>query len=104
MRADQAHAFVLPEETLTIPELGGDGVVRVRGIGFGRKVYLATEAPKFAAAAMLASESVVDEDGFPLMSADAWDAFAAQHEERFLELLQAAKRVSGFDAADVKKD
>lgn len=103
MRADEAARFVLPEERLTAPELGGDGVVLVRGVGFGRKVYLATEAPKHAAATLLVAESVLDEDGKPVMGAEAWDAFALQHEERFLELLSAAKRVSGFDGEAVKK-
>ena len=104
MLAEHVQSFALPEEKLTVPELGGDGAVVVRGIGFGRKMFLATEAPKSDAASMLAADSVVDERGKQLMTAAEWDKFAMLHEEAFLNILAAAKRVSGFDSAEVKKD
>jgi hypothetical protein len=104
MRAKEVRSFVLPEETLTIPELGGDGVVKVRGIGFGRKMAIAVSEPAEDRAGLLLEAAVVDEDGEPVMDAEAWDAFAMFHEDRGFELLVAAKRVSGFNSADVKKD
>lgn len=104
MRADQVNHFEpLPEERLAIPELGGDGVVLVRSIGFGQKIQMSIAEPEARAGLML-QYAVKDEDGERLMSAAQWDRFGMEHEDAFLKLSEAARRVSGFDSASVKKD
>jgi len=102
MQLKDRIAFTLPQEQLTIPELGGDGVVLVRGIGFGQKLELIGVPPLRQSLELLAI-CVLDEDGLALNSADGWDAFAVLHEDQFGELIAAAKRVSGLDAGEVKK-
>jgi hypothetical protein len=104
MRAKDANQFALPaSEQVTVPELGGDGIVTVHGLGFGKKIDIATDPRPEFRAALLAEATVLDDDGKPVLSAEAWDAFGQQHEEQFVQLLQVARRLSGFDTAAVKK-
>ena len=104
MRAkDRITVESLAEERMTVPSLGGDGVVVVRPIGFGVKLQLALCAPELRAATVLA-HSVRDEDGEPIGDAAWWDGYGLRHEDDFLSLTMAARRVSAFDQADAKKD
>jgi len=102
MRREQLGSFAAPRERVTVPELGGDGVVLVQGIGFGRKLELIAIPPARQSLELLAS-AVLDEDGVELMPADQWDAFASLHEVAFGQLIEAAKRVSGLDPDAGKK-
>lgn len=103
MRVNEVQRCALPERKITIPELGGDGVVTVRSVGFGEKIRIVTAVPPHRTACELVAGAVLDDDGLPVMSADEWDAFAAVHEDRFFELLTAAKDVTGLEVAEVKK-
>lgn len=104
MRAEQANHFApLPEERMTVPSLGGDGVVLIRSIGFGAKMFLSSLPHEKRAGAFLAF-SVMDEAGAPLMPAEAWDVFGMAHEDDFIELSEAAARVSGLRGDEAKKD
>lgn len=103
MRADEIVRPILPQESLMISELGGDGAVTVVGIRFGQKIALSALPASQQATGMLAM-AVVDDDGGPLMSADDWDVFGSLHEDAFISLLQAARRVSGIEVAEAKKD
>lgn len=104
MRAkDVAQFDALPSEQVTVPSLGGDGVVTVRGVGFGQKIQLSIAAPEMRAPLLL-HYAVRDEAGAPLMSAEQWDLFGLKHEDDFLELASVARRVSAFDVAEAKKD
>lgn len=105
MRADEVKNFAMLEEALVVPSLGGDGAITIKGISFGRKIQIATETDQKDAATTLVSETVYDADGILLMpDIGSWDAFAVLHEMDFLNILMAARRVSGFDAETVKKD
>ncbi len=104
MRAKDVAAFdALLSEQVTVPSLGGDGVVTVRGVGFGQKIQLSIAAPELRASLLL-HYAVRDETGAPLMSAEQWDVFGLRHEDDFLQLASVARRVSAFDVAEAKKD
>lgn len=104
MRAkDRVTVESLAEERMTVPSLGGDGVVIVRPIGFGVKLQLALCGSELRAATVLA-HSVRDEDGEPLGDVEWWDTWGLRNEDDFIELTKAACRVSAFDSADAKKD
>jgi hypothetical protein len=104
MRArDRAPIDALTEERITVPSLGGDGVVVVRSLTFGQKIQMSI-ADAERRPAMLLAYTVRDEDGVPLMTADEWDTFGLAHDMDFVELSAAAKRVSALDVADAKKD
>lgn len=104
MRADQVRKFALPApEQLTVPELGGDGVVTVRPLGFGERIDLLRGDRPESRSARLCAAAVVDEDGQPLMDANAWDAFAYAHEDQFIVLLTTVTRLAGLDGDAVKK-
>lgn len=104
MRAkDRADIGRLAEEQMTVPSLGGDGVVIVRSITFGEKIQMSV-APVEKRPAMLLSYSVLDEDGKPLMTAEEWDLFGLSHDLDFVELTTVAGRVSSLDSSDAKKN
>lgn len=104
MRADQVRRFSLPApEQLTVPELGGDGVVTVRPLGFGERIDLLRGDRPASRSARLCAAAVVDEDGMPLMDAEAWDGFAYAHEDRFIDVLKTVTRLAGLDGDVVKK-
>jgi hypothetical protein len=104
MRRNEVNHFEpLPEERITIPSLGGDGVVLVRSMGFGSKIQMSI-AESSARAAMILEACVCDEDGERLMDAQAWDVFGLRHPEDFLVLADASRRVSGFNLEDAKKN
>ncbi len=104
MRAEQVHKFALPApEQLTVPELGGDGVITVRPLGFGERIDLLRGDRPESRSARLCAAAVVDDDGAPLMAADSWDAFAYAHEDAFIPVLRAVTRLAGLDGDAVKK-
>lgn len=104
MRAKDVAVYdVLASESVTMPSLGGDGVVTVRGIGFGQKIQLSVAAPEMRAPLLL-QYAVRDETGAQLMTAEQWDLFGLHHEDDFLELTSIARRVSAFDAEQAKKN
>jgi len=88
---------------MTVPPLGGDGVVLVRSIGFGAKMQMALASASERASILLA-HCVRDEDGRQLMSAEQWDAFGTRHEDDFLALSEVAARVSSLSGDEAKKN
>jgi len=104
MRAEQAQKFQLPApEQFTIPELGGDGVVTVVGLGFGEKMVICRDPRESLRAALLTEAAVRDDEGNPVMDAASWDAFGIAHEVQYIKLLEVVRRLSGFDSVAVKK-
>ena len=104
MRRSDLKSFSLAQEAVVVPELGGDGAVLVKGASFGQRVRIATDTGKADQASALLAVCVRNQDGEPLLTEEGWDAFGYAHQEQYVSLLLIAKRVSGFDGDDAKKD
>lgn len=103
------QAPVLRKQAVACPALGGDVVVRMlklsERLALMERMRTGGEAGRYAQMAELLAVSVIDaESGAPLMSADEWDLFAAEHWQDALALMDAAKTLSGFDAEAVEKN
>ena len=103
-------APVLRKEAVACPPLGGDVVLRMLTLSERLALHeaLREAAPgrgRYAQMAALLAVAAIDaESGEPLLSAEEWDVFAAEHTEAAMALLEAAKRLSGYDAEDVRKN
>lgn len=93
--------FALAQEDRDVPELGG--VVRVQSMPLSLRVRLMQDGNGASQnmGGILAS-CVRGEDGAPLMDADGWEAFGAQHFEAALGLLDVAIRVSHLGGGEAK--
>lgn len=106
-------APVLPKETVEVPALGGEVVVR----GLLLTEYLRMKN-RIATASKDSSEAdgiysilppllatcVLDADGQPLWTEDEWQAFGAKEPGQALELFNVASRLSGFSRAQDTKN
>lgn len=116
-------APVLRKEAVACPSLGGDVVLRMLTLSERMALHERLRGPRpaddaeerpappadpqkrYAQMAELLAVSAIDaETGGPLMSAQEWDLFAAEHTDDAMALLDAAKRLSGFDSEDVRKN
>lgn len=99
-------APVLPRETVEVPELGGEVVVR--GLLFSERMALLARhgdgSKPFEDIPALLAQVVLDGDDLPIFSADQWEQFGAQHLESLLTLFKVARRLSGFDQEAVEKN
>lgn len=104
------QAPVLRKQAVACPALGGDVVVRMLKLSERLALHeQLRDAPdalgRYAQMAALLAVAVIDaESGEPLMTTEEWDLFAAEHTEDAMGLLEAAKKLSGFDAEDVRKN
>lgn len=109
----------LHKETVDVPELGGEVVVR--GTMLDERLALvfgAAPAPKEAGQptaeddpresyqhiARLLAYAVIDADGEPVYTIDEWAEFGGQHFAATLRLYKIARRLSGMDAGEAKKN
>lgn len=116
-------APVLRKEAVACPSLGGDVVMRMLTLSERLALHDRLRAPQSGAggdavppaavdaqkryaqmAGLLALCAIDAETGEPLMSAQEWDLFAAEHTDDAMALLDVAKRLSGFDSEDVRKN
>ena len=101
---------VLRKEAVPCVPLGGDVVLRMLTLSERLALHErlrdapAAEGRYAQMAALLAVAAIDAETGGPLMSAQEWDLFAAEHTDAAMVLLDAAKRLSGFDGEDVRKN
>ena len=107
IRKQDIAAPVLPRETVAVPSIGGEVVVR--GLMFSERMALLAEAANgngkaFADIPALLAQVVLDADDQPVFSAEAWEQFGANHLEDLLALFKVARRLSGFDAEAVEKN
>ena len=96
---------VLPKETVTVPELGGDVVVR----GLLLSERLAIFSPRegvnqFAHIGELLAATVVDCAGEAIFTATEWEEFGAKDFSAALNLFQVARRLSGLDVEVQQKN
>lgn len=106
-RSDLA-APELPRETVAVPALGGD--VIVRGLRLSERLALfaglRTDADgrSYDHIAKLLAATVVDDDGAPLLTEAEWEAFGGRHFEAVLALFGVARRLAGLDAEVIEKN
>lgn len=114
------QAPVLPKETVPMPSLGGD--VIVRGLLLSERLTLSAlsgqlsephpgesvELAQARAGAQMVSHTlaraVVLADGQPFYSVAQWDQFGAKHTGDVLALFQASRRLNGYDEGDTEKN
>lgn len=105
------------KETVSVPELGGDIVVRgtmlderlalIFGVTATEGEGPATEddpRERYTHIARLLAYAVVDADGQPIFSVDDWKEFGGQYYAATLRLYGIAKRLSGMDPEETKKN
>ena len=117
IKRGEVPAPTLAKQTVDMPTLGGDVVVRglllterlalVAGMAHTPADDDATPASRTALYAVmptLLAQAVVDADGLPLWTADEWQVFGSAHEAKAIELFNTAWRLSGFAQAEQAKN
>lgn len=97
-------APTLPRETVPVPSLGGDVVVR--GLRLSERLAMSinvTQAERFRMVPALLALCVIDAADEPVFSEDQWEAFGAEHLDDAMALFNVAKRLSGMDEDALKK-
>lgn len=97
-------APTLPRETVSVPSLGGDVVVR--GLRLSERLAMSmnvTQSERFRMVPVLLELTVIDADDAPVFSADQWEDFGALHLDDAMALFDVAKRLSGMDEGALKK-
>lgn len=96
---------VLPKEAVEVAELGGEVVVR--GLLLRERLALfdaANGSERYGHLSAVLAASVIDGDGEPIYTAQEWEEFGAVHFEAALKLFNVARRLSGLDAEERKKN
>lgn len=99
-RADVAPPTPLGKETVAVPALGGDVVVR--GMTLSERLVVSS-ADGFEGISFALSRCVLDADGEPLLDRDQWEIFGANHTQTAIDLFVVVKRLSLIDRSDVEK-
>ena len=107
LNKSQIAAPVLPKETVDVPELGGEVVVR--GLLFSERMSLLADAARgngkaFADIPTLLAQVVLDGDEQPVFTAAEWELFGAKNLEPVLVLFKVARRLSGLDMEAAEKN
>lgn len=105
LKRDQIAAPVLPKEAVEVPEMGGEVVVR--GLLLRERLALFDDAKggeRYGHISAVLAACVVDADGRQVWSAEQWEQFGARHFEAALRLFDVARRLSGLDAEERKKN
>ena len=96
----------LPRETVAMPALGGD--VIVRGLLLGERLGLFADVREdgksYAHISKMLAAAVVGDDGLALMTEAEWEVFGGQQFSAVLELFAVARRLSGLDAEVIEKN
>lgn len=96
----------LPRETVAVPALGGD--VIVRGMMLGERLALFSdlreEGKHYSHISKILAATVIGDDGKRLMDEADWEAFGGLHFNEALDLFSVARRLSGLDAEVVEKN
>lgn len=110
IRKADVKAPSLPEEVVTVPELGGD--VLVRGLDLGARMSLAHQlkdksrptSKDFGHLAPLLEMSVLDADGEQLFTSDEWASWGAKNLAAAVNLWDVAWRLSDLDGKQAEKN
>lgn len=103
---DSLKPPTLPKETLNVPELGGEVVIR--GPAASARIALERVATVDASiekmAPVLLASSIVDAEDKPLFTEAQWDAWGGANYTAYLNLFTAAMRLWGFDREENRKN
>lgn len=94
----------LPEETVSVPELGGE--VLVRGLLLKDRLTIALAEGYERMAAMLAACVFAHDDKgqpTPLYTADEWERFGSRHYAAAINLWDVTRRLSDMDGEAAEK-
>lgn len=107
-KAEVSAPALQKEEIITVPELGGDVIVRGPGLSerLGMAFSKSPEGRKFAHLAKLLAVCVLDGDYEPLFTVEQWEAFACNDEKlsAAMRLWDIAWRLGDFDGAQAEKN
>lgn len=120
VKRNAVDAPTLRKETVDVPEIGGEVIVRAMLLGerleiFQEQSRLATprdgeseeDAHERAGRQLIAPTlacTVLDADSKPLWTAAQWDVFGSQHAARALHLFRSVMRLSGGSVEDARKN
>jgi hypothetical protein len=93
---------VVPKETVTVPELGGDVIVRGLLLTDRIRFFQKGQSGKLGVSSMLAF-TVIDAKGEEIFTEEEWEAFGAKNFSAAIELFEKAKKLSGMDVVVNKK-
>lgn len=97
---------VLPKETIDVPELGGE--IILRGLLLSERLALFADVreggERYSHIARLLAVTAIDADGHQVYTVDEWEQFGAQYFDAALRLFDVARRISGLDAEAREKN
>ena len=101
-----AHLPVLPRETVAVPALGGDVIVRDLRLSERLSLFsnLRQDGRNYESIGRLLSLCVIDAAGTPLLSEDQWEELGGGHFDQVFDLFKVARKLSGLDAEAVEKN
>lgn len=98
---DKLKRPALPKESVDVPALGGE--VIVRGMFLSERLELWSGTVTYAQIAQALSKCVSLDDGKPALTADEWEAFGGQYLDEAIALFRVVKRLSGLGGDAEKK-
>lgn len=96
-------APTLPKQTVDVPELGGEVVVRGLLLKDRLALFADADAGQAQVSKLLAA-TVVDADNEPVYTAAQWEEFGAAHFAASLRLFDVSRKLSGLDAEAAEKN
>ncbi len=120
VKRNAVEAPTLRKETVEVPEIGGDVVVRAMLLGERLEIFAAQkrlavprdgeseeDAHERAGRQLIAPTlacTVLDAESKPLWTTAEWNVFGSQHAARALHLFRVVMRLSGGSVEDVRKN
>ncbi len=98
---DKLRRPSLPKETVDVPALGGEVVVR--GMLLAERLELWSGTVTYSQIAKALAACVLLDDGKPALTVDEWEAFGGTNLDDAISLFQVVKRLSGLGTDAEKK-
>lgn len=110
LKKDVPASILPPTRTVSVPELGGEVVVRP--LRLSQRLELSARDAQangdarhqYDHVSALLAYSVVDRNGEPIYSAEEWEVFGAQYLASVLKLWQEVYAVSGLNQDEAEKN
>lgn len=104
LRKSDIKPPVLPKETVDVPALGGE--VIVRGLMLSERLTIATaltQEDKLRLVPLLLSKTVMDAEGQQVFTEAEWETFGTRYLDSAMNLFDVARRLSGMEEESLKK-